>query len=359
LKPRKEASENTLGENCEENRNLSNFVCLPAHEFCGVGFVGQLCLNRNRHRDRQSILRACLNRASSVRSAEQQVRHHGQYLQRHSWGTWKSLTGTVSSDASCTSDGKGDVFCAAVASNGDLQVTILNSGVWSTPTNVTAALYSAPSCAELSAGEVMCAARSSSGGLAYSIYNRTSWSAFKTVLTSAVSAPSCATDNAGRIVCALYTVGGTTLANRYTAGAWEGFLNLGGSAAGNPICSSVNSGGKVACFGEAYNSGMIYGAEFLGGLWTPSNWTAYGALGGAVSNNANCTTQAAGLAICGAIGELDGAFDADVYNGSSWEGWVKVGGTGLGIPACGALGTGQVVCVVMGINNKLTSVVGS
>jgi hypothetical protein len=275
-----------------------------------------------------------------------------------SWGTWKSLTGTVSSDASCTSDGKGNVFCAAVASNGDLQVTILKSGVWSTPTNVTAALYSAPSCAELSAGEVMCAARSSSGGLAYSIYNGTSWSAFKNVLTSAVSAPSCATDNAGSVVCALYTVGGTTLANRYTAGAWEGFLNLGGSAAGDPICSSVNSGGKVACFGEAYNSGMIYGAEFLGGLWMPSNWTAYGALGGAVSNNANCTTQAAGLAICGAIGELDGAFYADVYNGSSWEGWVKVGGTGLGIPACGALGTGQVVCVVMGINNKLTSVVG-
>jgi len=37
-----------------------------------------------------------------------------------------------------------------------------------------------------------------------------------------------------------------------------------------------------------------------------------------------------------------------------------VGGAGIGTPACSPLGTGtgQVVCVVMGINNKLTSVVG-
>ena len=207
-------------------------------------------------------------------------------------------------------------------------------------------------------GEVLCAARSASGGLAYSIYNGTSWSAFKTVATSAVSAPGCATDNVGGVICAFVTTNGATVANRYTAGAWEGFLNLGGEAAGDPMCSSVDSGGKVACFAEAYNSGMIYGAEFLGGTWTPSNWTAFGALGGTVGNNASCTTQGGGLVVCGVIGELDSAFYADVYNGSGWEGWVKVGGTGIGIPACGALGAGQVVCIVMGVNNKLTSVVG-
>jgi hypothetical protein len=65
-----------------------------------------------------------------------------------------------------------------------------------------------------------------------------------------------------------------------------------------------------------------------------------------------------GLLVCGAIGELDSAFYADVYNGSSWEGWIKIGGTGIGIPACGALGAGRVVCIVMDVNNKLTSVVG-
>lgn len=275
-----------------------------------------------------------------------------------SWGSWTSLAGAVASNPNCTSDGSGNVLCAATATSGNLLAAIFNGSTWTTPTLVAAQLFSAPSCAELTGGQVMCAARSSSGGLAYSIHGGTSWSTFKVVPTTAVSAPACATDHAGGVVCALVTVGGTTLANRYSAGAWEGFLSLGGSAAGDLNCSSVNSAGKVACFALAYNSGTIFGAEFLGGLWTPSNWTTYSSMGGTVATNANCTTQSAGLLVCGVIGELDGAFYADVYNGTGWEGWVKVGATGIGIPACGALGTGQVVCVVTGVNNKLTSVVG-
>ena len=35
-----------------------------------------------------------------------------------------------------------------------------------------------------------------------------------------------------------------------------------------------------------------------------------------------------------------------------------VGGTGVGSPSCAPMGTGKAVCVIMGINNKLTSVVG-
>ena len=57
----------------------------------------------------------------------------------------------------------------------------------------------------------------------------------------------------------------------------------------------------------------------------PPIWPTYGSLGGAVGNNARCTTQAAGQVVCGMIGELDNAFYADVYNGSNWEGWVKFG----------------------------------
>jgi hypothetical protein len=58
------------------------------------------------------------------------------------------------------------------------------------------------------------------------------------------------------------------------------------------------------------------------------------------------------------VSAIDNVFYADVYNGSSWLGFAKIGGTGVGSPACAPLGTGQVVCVVLGINNKLTSVVG-
>jgi hypothetical protein len=77
-----------------------------------------------------------------------------------------------------------------------------------------------------------------------------------------------------------------------------------------------------------------------------------------VNDNAGCTTQAAGQLVCGVIGATDSAFYANVYNGSSWSTWMKIGGTGVGTPSCAPLGSGQAVCVVLGIDNKLTSVVG-
>ena len=119
----------------------------------------------------------------------------------------------------------------------------------------------------------------------------------------------------------------------------------------------MNSEGQVVCFAEAYFS-QIFATRFTGGSWTVRDWTTYGALGGEVTNNANCTTHAAGQLVCGVI-SIDNAFYADVYNGTNWSTWTKIGGTGVGIPACAALGTGQAVCVLMGVdNNSSTSVVG-
>ena len=281
-----------------------------------------------------------------------------------SWGTWKNLVGTVSSDPSCTNDGTGKVYCAATATNGDLEVTVLSGGAWSNPTKVTAALYSAPSCAQYTTGQVLCAARGSSGHFAWSIYNGTSWRAFATLATATTSAPSCTTDNNNGVICMVFTTGYATLVNRYAAGAWEGFLNIVGVAAGEPDCTSMNSDGNVACFVQGAESLGIFGTRFDGGAWNLNDWSAYGGgLGGDVSENAGCTSQAAGELVCGvyAVGvSYDSALYANVFNGSSWSGWTAVGGAGIGTPACSPLGTGtgQVVCVVMGINNKLTSVVG-
>jgi hypothetical protein len=278
-----------------------------------------------------------------------------------SWGTWKSLTGTVVSDPSCTSDGKGNVFCAAAASNGDLEVAVLKSGVWSTPTNVTAALYSAPSCAEYSAGEVLCAARSSSGGLTWSLYNGTAWSAFAGLTTSTVTAPSCTSDDNGGVICGVYTIGYATLVNRYSAGKWEGFLNLSGIGSGNALdCISWQAPGDVACFGKGYAS-SIFVTTFNGLSWITGDWSDFLDLDGSANDNISCISQAAGQLVCGGIGigVGDAAFFADVYNGSVWAGWAQIGGTGVGTPACSPLGTGQAVCVVMGVTNKLSSVVGS
>src|ERR1700693_493887 len=216
------------------------------------------------------------------------------------WGKWTNLVGTVSSDPTCTNDGASKVICTAPATNGNLQVTIFNGTSWTKPAKLAGALYSAPSCAELTAGQVLCAARSSTGGLAWSVYNGTARSKFANLATSAVSGPACATDNGGGVICAVFTTGDATLVNRFAGGAWEGFLNLGGIAAGAPDCTSMNSAGQVVCFAEAYNS-QIFATRFVGGSWAVGDWTAYGSLGGEITNNASCTTQAAGHLVCGVV----------------------------------------------------------
>jgi hypothetical protein len=193
--------------------------------------------------------------------------------------------------------------------------------------------------------------------LAWSHYSGTTWSAFANVITTAVSAPSCTTDNNSGVVCSIYTTGGATLVNRFAAGKWEGFLNVGGIAGGEPDCTSLNSAGKVTCFAKAYSSGIFVNL-FKGGSWIVGDWSGYGGLGGAVNDNASCTSQAPGELVCGVIAVTDAALYANIFNGAAWSGYTKIGGVGVGSPSCAPLGTGQVVCVVLGPNNKLTSTVG-
>jgi hypothetical protein len=150
------------------------------------------------------------------------------------------------------------------------------------------------------------------------------------------------------------------LVNRFTNGEWKGFLNLGGDVGGGePTCSFWKSTGEVACFGVGTNS-AIYVTTFNGGGWTVDDWSDIdnGYLAGTAFSNAGCTTQSTGELVCGVIDAGNSVLWANVYNGSTWSGWTGVGGTGVGSPSCTPLGTGRVVCVIMGINNKLTSVVG-
>jgi hypothetical protein len=159
------------------------------------------------------------------------------------------------------------------------------------------------------------------------------------------------------VICGVYTTASATLVNRYAGGTWKGFLNLSGIATSVPDCTSMNSAGNVVCFAEGIDNG-IYGTRFNGGAWTLSSWSGYGGIGGRVIANASCTSQSPDLLVCGALDPTNNALWSDVYNGSNWSGWSKVGGLGMNSPACAPLGTGQVICVVLGINNKLTSVVG-
>ena len=218
-----------------------------------------------------------------------------------------------------------------------------------------------PSCAELKAGQVLCTARSATGGLSWSLYNGTAWSKFANLSTSTVSAPSCTSDHRGGVICAVFTSAEATLVNRFNGTSWEGFLNLGGIAGGNPDCTFFSTIDPVVCFAKAIGD-SIFVTVFDGGNWVMGSWSTYFDLQGVANDNASCTSQATGELVCGAIGQPTpgNAFYADVFNGSSWSGWTLIGGggTGFGSPSCAALGSGKVVCVIMGLNNKLTSIVG-
>jgi hypothetical protein len=124
-------------------------------------------------------------------------------------------------------------------------------------------------------------------------------------------------------------------------------------------CINLQASGDVACFGKGYGP-SIFVTTFNGPSWITGDWSDYLDLNGEANDNVGCTSQAAGQLVCGGIGigTGDAAFFADVYNGSVWTGWAQIGGRGIGTPACAPLGTGQAVCVVRGVNNKLISVVG-
>jgi hypothetical protein len=66
-----------------------------------------------------------------------------------------------------------------------------------------------------------------------------------------------------------------------------------------------------------------------------------------------CAQVSTGHVAC-AVRSGKTAIIVNQFNGTTWEKWAKIGGTGVGSPSCAPLGTGQVVCVILGIDNKLT-----
>lgn len=56
--------------------------------------------------------------------------------------------------------------------------------------------------------------------------------------------------------------------------------------------------------------------------------------------------------------EVEAALCVNQSNGSSWSGFTRLGQTTVGNPSCTTLGGGKVLCAVVGVNNKVSSIVG-
>lgn len=264
----------------------------------------------------------------------------------------------MSSKPCCTSDGAGNVICAATATDGNLQCAIFNGTKWSTSAKVLAVLYSAPSCAEYLTRQVLCVVRNGERRPGMVALQRHELEGFLPTSRLPLFQLPVAPLTTTAVCLRFHTTRNATLVNRNAASRWEGFLNVGSVAGGVPDCTSMNSGGKVACFAKAYSSGLFVNV-FNGGSWVVGDWSVYGGRGGASNDNVGRTSQAARQLVCGATAALNSLFYADVYNGSSWTGFTQIDAkTGVGSPSCAPLGTRQAVCVVMGSNSQLSSVVG-
>jgi len=275
------------------------------------------------------------------------------------WSGWKNLSGTITSGPSCAPDGNGQVICAARATGGGMVYSVFNGSAWSAEVTLKASLASGPSCATLGGGRVLCAARSATGGLTSSVFSGTAWSAFDNQAAHATSAPGCASDDAGRVVCIMQDTSSSEIANRYNGTSWDGFINTGGEGTGEPTCSNFGVPGEVVCFARSTFS-AFFGNRFTGGTWATANWTGWtnGNLGGVVGPKGACVSNAASQLVCGVFGVADSALWVDVFNGTSWSGLTRLGQTTVGNPSCTTLGSGRVLCAVVGVNNKVSSIVG-
>jgi hypothetical protein len=147
------------------------------------------------------------------------------------------------------------------------------------------------------------------------------------------------------------------LVARFNGSTWTPFLNIGGIAANNLSCTTAGITGQVLCSVRGQNSGQFVN-RFNGGAWALAGWTGWGSLGGNIGSDASCASQGVGLYTCGIYGATDGALWVNVFNSTSWSGWLKIGQTAIGRPSCSALSLGKAICTVVNFNNKSFSVVG-
>jgi len=284
----------------------------------------------------------------------------------HAWSGWTNLPGAVTSDPSCALDNAGNIVCGALGATNTLVATVFNGTSWSALKNVGGQLSSSPSCATLTQGQVMCVARNLLGTLTGSIFNGTAWSAFINAPTASLtSGPGCAFDNDDNVICIANGIVNNLQSiqvNRFSSATkhWDVFIEVRGGPADRPSCTDMGLQGQVDCFVRATNT-AIFVNHFKGGSWTTTGWSGWAGLTSNVWPNSSCgvASATAGSLVCGFHNIGDSIMYADIFNGVSWTGYVKIGTKPIiAGPACASIGNGSVVCVVVNMNSQASSATG-
>jgi len=97
-----------------------------------------------------------------------------------------------------------------------------------------------------------------------------------------------------------------------------------------PACLGLSNSAWAAWGKFIFASSAEHGPRPAGAVTAP--WAARS------TTTPDVRSHTAGLLVCGATAVTDNAFYANVWGGSSWSGWSKIGGSATGSPACAPLG---------------------
>jgi hypothetical protein len=166
------------------------------------------------------------------------------------------------------------------------------------------------------------------------------------------------------MVNAIVNNANTTVFNRFDGARWNGSLIPFATAisANSDVCTELGGGSfKGSAFCLLYGlDGVFFAVEFKGGIWQNSDWLNFGAISAQFDfPRTSCGLLSSGSITCTWINYGDSLLYENTFNGSNWIGETKIGGPSIiGGPACTALASGKVMCVVVGLNNQAMSVTG-
>jgi parallel beta-helix repeat protein len=297
-----------------------------------------------------------------------------------SWNGWGSLSGgTAAPPVLCSSSSAGFDLIVRGSDNASIWHKSYSSGVWSAWDTPGGATHDQPACA-FQGGLLRVVVRGTDNGLWYNYRNDTSgvWGTWQSLGGFVAGPPVLVASPGGWRLDLMVQGGGSTIWHKsflngvwsaawdtpsgsslsppvagsdgltlhvvvrgsdngvwynslnFTSGLWSGWSSLGGVTPTLPSLG-VDASGTVHLVVMGLNGGIYHKMKTAAGVWT-SIWDS---AGGSTTNAVALETFGTTLAIM--VRGSDGGIWYNSLAGSSWTGWVGLGGATPSFPSLGAL----------------------
>ncbi len=227
------------------------------------------------------------------------------------WSAFIDSKGQIFSAPSCALLRNTKVLCAARSQSSGLGNALLTttSSTWGSFKTVTATLTSGPGCAGDNDGDVICAMNGlPTAGNDTIIVNRfdgSKWEGFLTLQGSiSGSSPSCTPLGVkGQVVCFDRASNLAIYANKFNSGIWEtqnwtGWRGITGGNIGPRVSCAEPSAGSLACGVIYVPDSFLYTATYDG-----TTWTSFAKVGAKpISGGPACSEFSGGKVLCSLVG---------------------------------------------------------